>query len=143
MQGGSAEVTTKENQNKFESTAKAYSSKAQNLGIKTALYMTHAYTEADRRFEPNLIDKIMKTYYSAGEASNSMVIPVGLAYDMAYKEKPDIKLHHPDGTHPGPLGTYLASATVVASITGKSPVGLEFNYYNSISNDDRIFYETM
>ena len=40
MQGGSAEVTTKENQNKFESTAKVYSSKAQNLGIKTALYMT-------------------------------------------------------------------------------------------------------
>ena len=141
MQGGSAEVTTKENQNNFESTAKAYSNKAQNLGIKTALYMTHAYTEADRRFEPNLIEKIMKTYYSAGEASNSMVIPVGLAYDMAYKEKPDIKLHHPDGTHPGPLGTYLASATVVASITGKSPVGLEFNYYNSISNDDRIFLQ--
>ena len=40
-----------------------------------------------------------------------------------------------------PLGTYLASATVVASITGKSPVGLEFNYYNSISNDDRIFLQ--
>ena len=141
MQGGSAQVTTKENQDEFINTAKDYAKKAQNLGIHTALYMTHAYTKADSRYEPNLIEKIKTTYYSAGEASNSIVIPVGLAYEMAYAAKPSIKLHHVDGTHPGPLGTYLAAATVLASITKESPVGLEFNYYNSISDDERVFLQ--
>jgi len=141
MQGGSAQVTTKENQDEFINTAKDYAKKAQNLGIDTALYMTHAYTKADSRYEPNLIEKIKTTYYSAGEASNSIVIPVGLAYEIAYAARPNIKLHHVDGTHPGPLGTYLAAATVLASITKESPVGLEFNYYDSISDDERAFLQ--
>ena len=143
MQGGSAQVTTKENQEEFITTAVNYAKKAQNLGITTALYMTHAYTKADSRYEPNLIKKIKTTYYSAGEASNSIVIPVGMAYELAYAARPNIKLHHVDGTHPGPLGTYLAAATVLASITKESPVGLEFNYYDSISNDDRVFLQEM
>jgi hypothetical protein len=143
MQGGSAQVTTKKNQDEFIDTAKNYAEKAQNLGINTALYMTHAYTKADSRYEPNLIEKIKTTYYSAGEASNSIVIPVGLAYEIAYAARPSIKLHHVDGTHPGPLGTYLAAATVLASITNESPVGLEFNYYDSISDDDRFFLQEM
>jgi hypothetical protein len=105
--------------------------------------MTHAYTKADSRYEPNLIEKIKTTYYSAGKASNSIVIPVGLAYEIAYAARPNIKLHHVDGTHPGPLGTYLAAATVLASITNESPVGLEFNYYDSISDDDRVFLQEM
>tara|TARA_B100000035_G_scaffold113582_1_gene96364 strand:+ start:559 stop:1305 length:747 start_codon:yes stop_codon:yes gene_type:complete len=141
MQGGSAQVTTKENQDEFINTAKDYAKKAQNLGIDTALYMTHAYTKADSRYEPNLIEKIKTTYYSAGEASNSIVIPVGLAYEIAYAARPNIKLHHVDGTHPGPLGTYLAAATVLASITKESPLGLEFNYYDSISDDERFFLQ--
>ena len=141
MQGGSAQVTTKENQDEFINTAKDYAKKAQNLGIDTALYMTHAYTKADSRYEPNLIEKIKITYYSAGEASNSTVIPVGLAYEIAYAARPNIKLHHVDGTHPGPLGTYLAAATVLASITKESPAGLEFNYYDFISDDERAFLQ--
>jgi len=141
MQGGSAQVTTKKNQDEFINTAKDYAKKAQNLGIHTALYMTHAYTKADSRYEPNLIEKIKTTYYSAGEASNSIVIPVGLAYEIAYAARPNIKLHHVDGTHPGPLGTYLAAATVLASITKESPVGIEFNYYDSISDDERAFLQ--
>ena len=103
--------------------------------------MTHAYTKADSRYEPNLIKKIKTTYYSAAEASDSIVIPVGLAYELAYAARSNIKLHHIDGTHPGPLGTYLAAATVVASITQTSPVGLKFNYYNSITDEDRIFLQ--
>lgn len=141
MQGGSAQVMNKKNREEFILTAMEFSQKAQSEGIKTALYMTHAYTEADDRYEPNLIEKITNTYYEAGIKSESMVIPVGLAFDLAYKEKPSIKLHHPDGTHPGPLGTYLASATVVASITNKSPEGLEFNYYDSIKDNDKAFLQ--
>ena len=141
MQGGSAEVTTPESRKKFSETAIKFSSKAHKLGIKTALYMTHAYLENDKRYEPNLIKKIEKTYYEAGIKSDSLVIPVGLAYEMAYQENPKIKLHHPDGTHPGLLGTYLGACTVFATITNSSPEGLSYNYLDRISDDDRVFLQ--
>ena len=141
MQGGSKEVTTLELRSKFSKTAIDYSRKAQKLGIKTALYMTHAYLDNDPRYEPNLIKKIKLAYYDAGKKSKSAVIPVGTAYEMAYKERPNIKLHHPDGTHPGLLGTYLGSCVVFAVITSSSPEGLEYNYLNQISKEDLNFLQ--
>jgi hypothetical protein len=119
MQGGSAEVTSPESRKKFSETAVKFSSKAHKLGIKTALYMTHAYLENDKRYEPNLIKK----------------------NEMAYQENPKIKLHHPDGTHPGLLGTYLGACTVFATITNSSPEGLSYNYLGRISDDDRVFLQ--
>jgi len=141
MQGGSTEVTTPESRAQFSATAVKFSNKAHRLGIKTALYMTHAYLENDKRYEPNLIEKIKKAYYEAGMRSDSLVIPVGLAYEIAYQENPKIKLHHPDGTHPGLLGTYLGACTVFAIITNASPEGLSYNYLNRISDEDRLFLQ--
>jgi|TARA_B100001094_G_scaffold135988_1_gene131656 hypothetical protein len=141
MQGGSAQVKTKQSQKEFVDTVQNYAKKAQDLGIATALYMTHAYTDTDERYEPNLINKITETYNEAGKSSNSFIIPVGIAYELAYAEKPQIKLHHPDGTHPGLLGTYLAAATVVASVTDQSPVGIKFNNYGTVNEEDRAFLQ--
>ena len=96
--------------------------------------MTHAYRDSDARYEKNLIEKIKLTYYEAGEISNSTVIPVGIAFEIAYEKKPNIKLHLPDGTHPNMLGTYLASSTIFATLTGASPEGLEYDYMGRVSN---------
>ena len=141
MQGGSKEVTTPELRAIFTETAVNYSKKAQKMGIETALYMTHAYLDVDPRYEPNLIEKIKLAYYDAGRKSNSKVAPVGIAYEMAYNERPKIKLHHPDGTHPGLLGTYLGSYVVFSMITNSSPVGLKYNYLDQISDDDLLFLQ--
>jgi len=141
MQGGSGEVMTSKSRKIFADTAKSFSTKAQAQGIKTALYMTHAYTKVDRRYKENLIERIAKTYYEAADSSNSLVIPVGEAYEIAYKENPSIELHHPDGTHPGMLGTYLGAATVFAVITETSPEGLNYNYLDRVSDQDRVFLQ--
>ena len=141
MQGGSKEVTTSELRSIFTNTAVNYSKKAQKIGIETALYMTHAYLDNDPRYEPNLIEKIKLAYYDAGKKSNSKVAPVGIAYEMAYKERPEIILHHPDGTHPGLLGTYLGSYVVFSMITNSSPEGLKYNYLDQISDDDLVFLQ--
>jgi hypothetical protein len=34
-----------------------------------------------------------------------------------------LKLHHPDGTHPSLLGTYLAACTTYAVLYAQTPVG--------------------
>ena len=84
MQGGSGEVIDETSRKKFIKTAVKYSKKARKKGVIPALYMTHAYTENDDRYEPNLIEKIKMTYFEAGRKSNALVIPVGIAYEIAY-----------------------------------------------------------
>ena len=54
---------------------------------------------------------------------DALVIPVGLAFEEAYRRFPDLKLHNRDGTHPSLLGTYLAACTTFATLYGRSPVG--------------------
>ena len=141
MQGGSYEVINQENQNHFWQTVKKNAELAQANDIETALYMTHAYLPIDERYEPNLIEKIKATYYQAAKLSNSKVMPVGIAYELAYKKDPKIKLHHPDGTHPSMLGTYLGACVVFATLTDSNPVGLKYNYLDKVSDKDRIFLQ--
>ena len=67
---------------------------------------------------------------------------MGIAFENAYKMKPNIKLHKSfDGSHPSMLGTYLASCVVLASITQKTPKGLHYNYFNNISDADKKFLQ--
>merc|ERR1719277_229554 len=65
-----------------------------------------------------------------------VVAPVGNAFGLVYDdvvragENPAAptslfhRLYDPDGTHPSPLGTYLAACVLHASITGQTPRGL-------------------
>ena len=88
------------------------------------------------------LEDIKKMYIDAGNENNALVIPVGIAFENAYKVKPGIELHKPfDGSHPSLLGTYLASCVVFASITQRSPVGIKYNYFDKISNSDKIFLQ--
>ena len=58
-----------------------------------------------------------------------------LAFEVAYQRYPTLKLHHPDGTHPGLLGTYLAACTTYASLYGRSPVGNAYRADGAIEAD--------
>ena len=69
------------------------------------------------------------------------MIPVGLAFEMAYKKNPNIKLHKPDGTHPNLLGTYLAACVVYASVYKESPIGIIYDYFDSIRSEDKLFLQ--
>ena len=57
------------------------------------------------------------------------------------EENPNIKLHELDGTHPNLLGTYLAACTVFASIYDKSPIGIKYDYFGAIKEQDRKFLQ--
>ena len=74
MQGGSGEVIDEVSRKGFIKTAVKYSKKARKKGVIPALFMTHAYTENDDRFETNLIEKIKMTYFEAGRQSKALVI---------------------------------------------------------------------
>ena len=110
--------------------------------------MTHAYVAPDKRYEANMINKISSMYINAGKENNVKVIPVGIGFENAYKENPNIQLHNLDGTHPSLLGTYLAACIVYGVLYDDSPVGIDYNYFGKVSDQDRIFiqkiaYETI
>jgi len=140
LQGGSAEVLTEENRAQFRESAIEMSEKIRATGAEVALYMTHAYVKPDERYEPNLINKIRPTYVSVGNELDALVIPVGLAFERAYEQKPDIELHKTfDGTHPSLLGTYLAACVVYQSIYGTSTVGIDYDYFGAVDEEDAEF----
>lgn len=111
-------------------------------GGKTALYLTHAYVAPHKQAKPEGIRLVEDLYVSVGNEVGALVIPVGLAFEEAYRRKPELKLHKDyDGSHPDLIGTYLAACTVYASVYGRSPVGNAYDYYGKIDKETAAFLQ--
>ena len=141
LQGGSGEGLSDKDRRAFSRVARQHIETLRSKNIEAALYMIHAYTDLHESYNSDLIRVIEKMYTASGNINQTLVIPVGLAFERAYNEKPEIKLHKVDGTHPDLLGTYLAACTVFASVFGESPVGLNYNYNGLIKSEDRLFLQ--
>jgi hypothetical protein len=102
-------------------------------GGQVALYMPHAYVPPHKQANPDNVGKNRDFYVKLGNELGAMVLPVGLAFEEAYRRYPGIKLHKSyDGSHPSRAGTYLAAATCYAAIYGKSPVGNAFDAFGEV-----------
>ena len=142
FQGGSGETDTDSERKIFSETIKKVIKVIHQSGAEAALYMIHAYTEPHESADPKMIENIKKMYINAGNESNALVIPVGIAFENAYKQNPEIQLHKSfDGSHPSLLGTYLAACVVFSSITHETPLNIQYNYFNNISNEDKKFLQ--
>jgi hypothetical protein len=142
LQGGSGETNTKVERKIFAKEVDLMVKKIHKKGAEAALYMIHAYVEPHEDTNPNMIKDIKKMYIDVANKNKILVIPVGIAFENAYMEKPMIQLHKDyDGTHPSLLGTYLAACVVFSSITNKSPQDIEYNYYGSINDTDKEFLQ--
>ena len=142
LQGGSSEHLTEESRKNFLLHAELVTSKVKDSGSDAALYMIHAYVKPHEDYDPGMLGKVVALYDQAGKITNTNVLPVGIAFANAYKEKPNLKLHKDfDGTHPDILGTYLAACVLYASIYKKSPIGIKYNYFDSINDEDIKFLQ--
>ncbi len=142
FQGGSGETNTVSERNIFSDEVSKIVKKIQYAGAEAALYMIHAYVEPHKDTDPRMIENIKQMYIDAGNKNDALVIPVGIAFENAYKAQPNIKLHkHYDGTHPNILGTYLASCVVFSSITHLSPLNIQYSYFGEIGDVDKKFLQ--
>jgi hypothetical protein len=123
MQGGSGEPLSPRRREIFRQTAAHNAELIRGKGGQVALYMTHAYVQPHKQVSPQNIVATEAMYVDVGNEIGALVIPVGLAFEEAYRRFPDLKLHNRDGTHPSLLGTYLAACTTFATLYGRSPVG--------------------
>jgi hypothetical protein len=142
FQGGSGETNTVNERDIFTDEVSKIVKKIKYAGAEAALYMIHAYVEPHEDTDPLMIENIKQMYIDAGNKNDALVIPVGIAFENAYKAQPNIKLHkYYDGTHPNMLGTYLASCVVFSSITHLSPLNIQYTYFGEISDIDKKFLQ--
>jgi hypothetical protein len=79
----------------------------------------------DRETSPLLTQKYTtRTYVQAARENSAKVVPVGIAWHNARKQKPDISLYDEDGCHASQLGAYLSACVFFAVLTNESPKGL-------------------
>ena len=88
-------------------------------GAKTVLFMTWA-----NRQRPETQKVIADAYTQLSGELGAMLAPVGLVWEKAQKEYSAFNLHHRDGRHANPAGSYLTACVFYAIFTAKSPVGL-------------------
>lgn len=140
LQGGSMEPLSHKGRAQFRETVAQLYQKISAAGAEMALYMTHAYVEPHPRYTPKLMGKIERAYVAAGEDTGALVIPVGLAFELAYERRPEIQLHKKhDGSHPSLLGTYLAACVVYRSLYGVSTAVMNYDYFGAIDAADAEF----
>jgi hypothetical protein len=142
LQGGSAAPLSEPRRAEFREKVIGFNKIITERGGKTALYMTHVYVKPHKKAKPENMALTHDLYVSVGNEIGALVIPVGLAFEEAYRRRPDIKLHKQyDGSHPDLLGTYLAACTVYASVYGQSPVGNSYDYYGNIDKNMAVFLQ--
>jgi len=142
LQGHSAAAINPKQGDTHIAAAKQAAALIAGRGGKVALYMPHSYVAPHKQAAAENVQKNRDFYVKLGNDLNALVIPVGLAFDMAYKRDPALKLHKSyDGSHPSRAGTYLAAATVYAAVYGKSPVGNTFDAFGEVDPKTRLLLQ--
>lgn len=142
LQGNSGAALTEARAKSFRDKVVEFNGDIAKTGAKTALYMTHAYVAPNKSASPDMIRKVEAMYVAAGNEVGALVIPVGLAFEEAYRQKPGLVLHKTyDGSHPDLIGTYLAACVVYSSLYGKSPVGNAYDYFGKVDKETAAFLQ--
>lgn len=76
--------------------------------------------------KPEMTKQLADETIKVANENNVMVVPVGLAFAEALKEKPDLKLIISDNRHPSVAGTYLETCVLYATLLHKSPEGIKW-----------------
>lgn len=143
LQGHSTAALTEATRERFRTAVRRAHQEIEAKGGQTVLYMTPAYSPAHPRHDVEMFSRIAAEYTDLGREIGAAVIPVGLAYEIAYARRPDIGLHQPDGSHATMRGIYLAAATTAAALFGIDPRAAAYAMDGAIALDDATFLRTV
>jgi hypothetical protein len=105
----------------FVKFARSNAETVRRHGAKPVFFMSWAYQD-----KPEMTAQLAEAYTREANANDAFVIPAGLAFSRSAGLRPDINLYAADKRHPSLAGTYLAAATVYASLFKRSPVGSSY-----------------
>lgn len=84
--------------------------------IPGLLYLTWARTSA-----PESQALLNDATEAIGQETGLAVVPVGRVWEAFLAAHPEVPLHDADGSHPAPMGSYLAACVFVDRLTGQKP----------------------
>jgi hypothetical protein len=93
-----------------------------NAGAKTMFFMTWPY----ERLNWITLEDIAQAHDIISTELNAFVAPVGIAFQRARVERPDLAMLVNDKEHESIHGTYLAASVIYASLFGENPQGLPY-----------------
>ena len=106
----------------FQEYARKFITESKNAGVEPVLFMPGpAYS-----IDPITMDEIAQAHFDNGLELGADVAPVGLAWQRAMEERPEIDMYNRDEIHPTVYAHYLAACVVYATVFGESPVGLTY-----------------
>lgn len=105
----------------FRDYGRKHADTARKHGAKPVFFMSWAYAD-----KPEMTQELAEAYTKAANDNDVFVIPAGLAFARSIDRMPALNLYASDKRHPSLAGTYLAAATVYASLFKKSPVGIDY-----------------
>jgi hypothetical protein len=105
----------------FHEYARKFDAEIKEAGAEPVLFM--AWPDSDSEVT---IEEIAQAHRDIAAELGVDVAPVGLAWQRAMEERPELDLYYLDGIHPSIHGTYLAINVVYATVFGKSPIGLAY-----------------
>lgn len=103
----------------FHRYARVFVDEIKRVGAVPVFYLTWS-----RRATPELQGRLTSAYLAIATETGARLAPVGPAWQEVRRQRPDLELYDPDGTHPSPTGSYLAAATIWSTISGTPPTGL-------------------
>jgi hypothetical protein len=106
----------------FREYARKFVVEIKKTGAQPVLLMAWAY----KRLGWISMAQIAQQHREAGNELGVDVAPVGLAWERAAKQRPDINLFAQDLEHPSIYGTYLATAVVYATVYGTNPTDISY-----------------
>jgi len=93
-------------------------------GAQTILFLTWA-----NQSRPETQTMIANLYQDTAQNLQARLAPVGLAWKAILQTYPDIILHHDDGRHTNPTGSYLAACVFYCVLFATSPEGLSGSFF--------------
>jgi hypothetical protein len=103
----------------FYDNARLYDAEIRKAKAKMILYLTWA-----RRASPEQQVFLTHAYATIAQELGVQVAPVGVAWQKIRESDPAVVLHASDGTHPSPVGSYVAACVLIDTILGKKQTGL-------------------
>ena len=104
---------------KFREYAKKHAETIRATGAQPLLMLTWAFTG-----RPEMTEQLARATIEVANDNGIMVVPVGLAFAEALRERPDLSLIIADNRHPSVAGTYLEACVLYATLLNRSPVGI-------------------
>jgi len=120
----------------FLEYARLFDQEVKEAGAETVFFMTWPYARLDWID----LDGIVDAHRLIEAETGAKVAPVGVAMDKALAERPELAMLGSDAEHESPAGTYLAAATIYATLFARSPEGLDF-VADNVAPDDAAFIQ--